>query len=240
MVNLSKVVGDFIGAQKSINAQLSQRIDSVESSLNKKMDGVQSDLSQKIDNLQYSISRFANLNKVQEKENSPSQPHQNQKGIHEMEAEERDKEVDLPTFKLDHEVESETEKEKREEIKGKKKGKSIEKDDYIQGEPQRIVIKEEMMKLMPPPFTQALYGKIIQSKSQVRDANFIWDPGKPWTVLRLSKALDMLEGDVEPLQLPPKPSFYYLEISALDQENKPMGVLISSHNASITISLDGR
>ena len=51
MVNLSKVMGDFVGAQKSINAQLSQRIDSVESSLNKKMDGVQNDLSQKIDNL---------------------------------------------------------------------------------------------------------------------------------------------------------------------------------------------
>ena len=45
MVNLSKVVGDFVGAQKSINAQLSQRIDSVESSLNKKMDGVLHDLS---------------------------------------------------------------------------------------------------------------------------------------------------------------------------------------------------
>ncbi|RVW57867.1 hypothetical protein CK203_116847 [Vitis vinifera] len=67
MVNLSKVVGDFVVAQKSINAHLSQRIDSVESSLNKKMDGIQNDLSQKIDNLQYSISRFANLNKVQEK-----------------------------------------------------------------------------------------------------------------------------------------------------------------------------
>ena len=51
MVNLSKVMGDFVGTQKSINAQLSQRIDSVESSLNKKMDGVQNDLSQKIDNL---------------------------------------------------------------------------------------------------------------------------------------------------------------------------------------------
>ncbi|RVW18423.1 hypothetical protein CK203_108491 [Vitis vinifera] len=162
MVNLSKVVGDFVGAQKSINAQLSQRIDSVESSLNKKMDGVQNDLSQKIDNLQYSISRFANLNTVQEKGNFPSQPHQNQR--------------------LEHKVESETEKEKREEIKGKKKGKSIEKDDYdlsADEEPQRIVIKEEMMKKhMPPPFPQALYGKIIQSKSQVRDANFIWDPGK--------------------------------------------------------------
>ena len=85
-------------------------------------------------------------------------------------------EVDLPTCRLEHKVESETEKEKREEIKGKKKGKSIEKDYYINEEPQRIVIKEELMKKhMPPPFPQ---GKIIQSKPQVRDANFIWDPGK--------------------------------------------------------------
>ncbi|KAL6348490.1 hypothetical protein AAG906_008944 [Vitis piasezkii] len=96
-----------------------------------------------------------------------------------MEAKEGDKEVDLPTCKLEHEVESEAEKEKREEIKGKKKGKSIEKDDYVDKQPQRIVIKEEMMKnRMPPLFLLALYGKIIQSKSQVRDANFIWDPGK--------------------------------------------------------------
>ena len=99
-----------------------------------------------------------------------------------MEAKESDKEVDLPICKLEHKVESETEKEKREEIKGKKEGKSIEKDGYtvnVQREPQRIVIKEEMMKKhMPPPFPQALYGKIIQSKSQVTDANFIWDPGK--------------------------------------------------------------
>ncbi|KAL6346222.1 hypothetical protein AAG906_027977 [Vitis piasezkii] len=86
MVNLSKVMGDFVGAQKSINAHLSQRIDSVESSLNKRMDEVQNDLSQKIDNLQDSISRFANLNIVQEKGNFPSQPYQNSKGIHEMEA----------------------------------------------------------------------------------------------------------------------------------------------------------
>ncbi|RVW12888.1 hypothetical protein CK203_106973 [Vitis vinifera] len=178
MVNLSKVMEDFVGAKKSINAQLSQRIDSVESSLNKKMDEVQNDLSQKIDNLQYSISRFANLNTMQEKENSPSQPHQNQKGIHEMKAKESGKEVDLPTCKLEHEVESETEKEKREEIKGKRKGKSTKKDDYIDEEPQRIVIKEEMKKHMHPPFPQALYWKIIQTKSQVRDANFIWDPGK--------------------------------------------------------------
>ena len=66
--------------------------------------------------------------------------------------------------------------------KERKKGKVKKKDDYdfnVEGEPQRIVIKEELMKKhMPPPFPQALYGKIIQTKSQVRDANFIWDSGK--------------------------------------------------------------
>ena len=40
IVNLSKVVGDFVGDQKSINAQFSQRIDSVENTLNKRMDGM--------------------------------------------------------------------------------------------------------------------------------------------------------------------------------------------------------
>ncbi|KAL6311812.1 hypothetical protein AAG906_033327 [Vitis piasezkii] len=53
MANLSKVMGDFVGAQKSINAHLGQRIDSVESA---------------------------------RKGNFPSQPYQNSKGIHEVEA----------------------------------------------------------------------------------------------------------------------------------------------------------
>ncbi|RVW45762.1 Retrovirus-related Pol polyprotein from transposon 17.6 [Vitis vinifera] len=43
---------------------------------------------QKIDNLQYSISRLTNLNTVQEKGRFPSQPHQNPKGIHEVETHE--------------------------------------------------------------------------------------------------------------------------------------------------------
>ncbi|RVW75283.1 hypothetical protein CK203_055356 [Vitis vinifera] len=197
MVNLSNFVGDFVRKQEAINAKINKRIDRVESTLNKRMDEMQNDLSQKLDILQDSISRLANLNTMQDKENSPSQPYQNSKGIHEMEAQEGEslmekevktvitlsgKEVDLPTCKLEHKVESETEKEKREEIKGKKKRKGIEKDDYdfdIDEEPQRIVIKEELMKKhMPPPFLQALYGKIIQRKSQLKDANFIWDPGK--------------------------------------------------------------
>ena len=128
-MNLSKVAGDFVGDQKSINAQLRQEIDSV----NKKMDGMQNDLSQKIDNIQYLISRLTNLNIVQEKEKFTSQPHQNPKGIHEVEAHEGEssqvrevkavitlrsgKEVDLPTSKQEHELDSEAEKEKKEEIK---------------------------------------------------------------------------------------------------------------------------
>ena len=66
-MNLSKVVGDFVGEQKSINCQLNQKIDRVESILNKRMDGMQNDLSKKIDNVQYAISRLTNLNTVQEK-----------------------------------------------------------------------------------------------------------------------------------------------------------------------------
>ncbi|RVW25386.1 hypothetical protein CK203_116058 [Vitis vinifera] len=91
-----------------------------------------------IDNLQYSISRLTNLNTVQEKGRFPSQPHQNPKGIHEVETQKgessqvRDvktlitlrsgKKVELPTPKPHVEKEEEEEEtKKREEIKGKKK-----------------------------------------------------------------------------------------------------------------------
>ena len=136
------------------------------------MDVMQNDLSQKIDNVQYAISKLTNLNTVQEKWKFPSQPHQNPKGIHEVEAQEGEssnvrevkavitlrsgKEVDQPTSKPKHDEESVAEKEKSEEIKGKRKGKSTKKDDHdssVDEEPERIVIKEDMMKKhMPPPF----------------------------------------------------------------------------------------
>ncbi|RVW72101.1 hypothetical protein CK203_054774 [Vitis vinifera] len=101
----------------------------------------------KIDNVQYAISRLTNLNTVQEKEKFPSQPHQNPKGIHDVEAQEGEsskvrevkavitlrsgKEVDQPTSKPKHDEESVAEKEKSEEIKGKRKEKSTKKDDMI-------------------------------------------------------------------------------------------------------------
>ncbi|RVW27035.1 hypothetical protein CK203_112877 [Vitis vinifera] len=114
------------------NAQIMQQI----ANRDRRMDGKQNDLSQKIDNLQYQISRLTNLNTVQKKGKFPSQPHQNPKVIHEVEAQEGEssqmrevkvvitlrsgKEVDRPTPK----PEIEAEKEKRGENKGKKKGSS--------------------------------------------------------------------------------------------------------------------
>ncbi|RVW58967.1 hypothetical protein CK203_107360 [Vitis vinifera] len=88
IVNLSKVMGDFVGEQKAINSQLHQKIENVESSQIKRMEGMQNDLSQKIDNIQYSISRLTNLNTVTEKGKFPSQPSQNPKGVHEVETQE--------------------------------------------------------------------------------------------------------------------------------------------------------
>ncbi|RVW59159.1 hypothetical protein CK203_105271 [Vitis vinifera] len=100
-----------------------------------------------IDNLQYSISRLTNLNTVQEKGRFPSQPHQNPKGIHEVETHEgessqvRDvkalitlrsgKKVELPTPKP-HVEERKKKRQRREEIKGKKKDISEGKRTMIQ------------------------------------------------------------------------------------------------------------
>ena len=191
-MNLSKVVGDFIGEQKSINSQLNQRIDSVEN----RMDGMQNDLSQKIDNLQYSISRLTNLNTVQEKGRFPSQPHQNPKGIHKVETHEgesshvRDvkalitlrsgKKVESPTPKPYAEEKGEEETKKREEMKGKKKDISEEKEDRdstVNANPEKELTKEELMKKRTsPPFPQVLHGKrgiknaseILEVLSQVK------------------------------------------------------------------------
>ena len=45
--------------QKKFNAQLSQKIHTVENSLDQKFDGLQSEMDKKIDNLQCSISKLA-------------------------------------------------------------------------------------------------------------------------------------------------------------------------------------
>ncbi|RVW63877.1 hypothetical protein CK203_055701 [Vitis vinifera] len=117
---------------------------------------------------------LTNLNIVQKKGRFPSQPHQNPKGIHEVETHEgessqvRDvkalitlrsgKKVELPTPKPHVEKEEEEETEKSEEIKGKKKDINEGKKDHdsiVDANLEKVLIKEEMMKKhTPPPFPQ--------------------------------------------------------------------------------------
>ncbi|RVW18460.1 Retrovirus-related Pol polyprotein from transposon 17.6 [Vitis vinifera] len=177
VANLSKVVGDFVGKQEATNARVDQRMDRMESMLNKRMDGMQNDMNQKFDNIQYSISRLTNLNTLQEKGRFPSQPHQNPKGVHEVESQEGEssqmKDVKaLITLRSGKKIEQPTPKphvEKEEEIK---KGKEMEdKDSEISEEkkdsdstmnaiPKKELLKEEMLKKSTsPPFSQALHGK---------------------------------------------------------------------------------
>ena len=82
IMNLSKVVGNFVEEQKTINAQLNQRIENVESSMDKRIDGLHKSLNQKIDTLQSSISSLTNQQQVQEKGRFPSQTLPNPRGVH--------------------------------------------------------------------------------------------------------------------------------------------------------------
>ena len=58
ILDLTKLVGDVVEEQNKFNAQLSQRIHTMENSLEQKLDGLQSGIDHKIDNLQTSISRL--------------------------------------------------------------------------------------------------------------------------------------------------------------------------------------
>ena len=58
---------------KTINAQLSQKIGTVENNVNKKIDGLQSEIDHKFDNLQKSISRLANQQHVSPEEENPKE-----------------------------------------------------------------------------------------------------------------------------------------------------------------------
>ena len=69
ILDLTKLVGDFVEEQKTFNAKISQRIHTVENSLDQKLDGLQSGIDHKIDNLQTSISRLAQQHVHQEEEN---------------------------------------------------------------------------------------------------------------------------------------------------------------------------
>ena len=69
ILNLSKLVGNFIEEQRVVNVQANKEIDIVENSLDQKLDGLQSGIDHKFDNLQTSISKLAKQNVHQEEEN---------------------------------------------------------------------------------------------------------------------------------------------------------------------------
>ena len=83
-MNLSKVVGNFVEEQKTINAQINQRIEKVESSIDKRIEGLHKSLNQKIDTMQSSISSLNNQQQVQEKGRFPSHTLPNPRGVHEL------------------------------------------------------------------------------------------------------------------------------------------------------------
>ena len=147
ILNLSKVVGNFIEEQKGTNVQLAQRIDTVESTLNKKIDGLESNLNQKIDNLQYSITNINKLLEGQERGRFPSQTLPNPKGIHEV-GSGMDEVKSIITLRSGKEVDQPLPKPVEESRQGEE----------MQSE--HILLEEDTMKYrIPPPFPQALRGK---------------------------------------------------------------------------------
>ena len=151
ILNLSKVVGNFVEEQKGINVQLAQRIDTVENTLNKRIDGLESNLNQKIDNLQYSITKINKLLDVQERGRFSSQALPNPKGIHEV-GSSKDSGMDevkaIITLRSGKEVDQPMPK----PVEESRQGEELHS--------EHILLKEDSMKyLIPPPFPQALRGK---------------------------------------------------------------------------------
>ena len=147
ILNLSKVVGNFVDEQKGINVQLAQRIDTVENIVNKKIDGLESNLKQKMDNLQYSITNINKLLEVQERGRFPSQTLPNPKGIHEV-GSGMDEVKSIITLRSGKEVDQPMPKPVEESRQGEKM------------QPEHILLEEDSMKYrIPPPFPQALRGK---------------------------------------------------------------------------------
>ena len=136
ILNLSKVVGNFVDEQKGTNVQLAQRIDTVENTLNKKFD-----------NLQYSITNINKLLEGQERERFPSQTLPNPKGIHEV-GSGMDEVKSIITLRSGKEVDQPLPK----PVEESRQGEDM--------QPEHILLEEDKMKYrIPPPFPQALRGK---------------------------------------------------------------------------------
>ena len=63
---------------------------------------------------------------------------------------------------------------------------------------------------------------------------------KPIDRPSMSKALEMLEGEIELLEMPPKPTLYSEEMSIENHMSNPIEAATTSSNSMGTISLSGR
>ena len=142
IVNLSKVVGHFVEEQKTVNAQTTQKIKTLEGTLNKK-----------IDDLQYSVSRLTSQQQMQEKGKSPSQTQPNPRGLREVSS------SNDPNSKL-NEVKA---------IITLRSGRKLTKpspkvidsgQEAMETKPEEVVIKQTVEKNKPSsPFPQSLKNK---------------------------------------------------------------------------------
>ena len=136
VLNLSKVVGNFVNNQNGTNEQLTQRIDTVEKTMNKKFD-----------DLQYSNTNINKLLEGQEKGRFPSQTLPNPKGIHEV-GSGMDEVKSIITLRSGKEVDQPLPKPVEESRQGEKM------------QPEHILLEDDTKKYhIPPPFPQALRGK---------------------------------------------------------------------------------
>ena len=69
ILNLGKLVDNFIEEQRVVNVQTNKEIYTVDNSLDQILDGLQSGIDHKFDNLQTSIAKLSQQNVHQEEEN---------------------------------------------------------------------------------------------------------------------------------------------------------------------------
>ena len=142
IVNLSKVVGHFVEEQKTVNAQTTQKIETLEATFNKRLD-----------DLQYSVSRLTSQQQMQEKGKFPSQKQPNPRGLHE-ESSSSD-----PNSKLNEVKEIITLRSGKELTKPSPKAIDPEHE-AIDIEPEEVVIKQTIEENKPsPPFPESLKTK---------------------------------------------------------------------------------
>ena len=142
IVNLSKVVGHFVEEQKTVNAQTTPKIETLEGTFNKRLD-----------DLQHSVSRLTSQQQMKEKGKFPSQKQQNPSELHE-ESSSSD-----PNSKLNEVKAIITLRSGKELTKPSPKAIDPEQE-AVDTEPGEVVIKQTVEKYkLSSPFPQSLKTK---------------------------------------------------------------------------------